>query len=177
MRTFSLHPYLPLDALPGLAIGGSVSRQAETLAIRFVLQGDRRQLAMPRAVGPPVRRHRLWEKTCFEFFVAPGDAEHYWEVNLSPAGHWNVYRFSGYRQGMQEELAYTALPVAVRKNATSLQLDAALDLARIVSPAQPLRIGISAVIQARVGAHSFCALTHPGPQADFHRRDGFIVEL
>ena len=61
----------------------------------------------------PARRDRLWEETCFEFFLAVKNSPRYWEFNLSPAGHWNVYRFADYRQGMQEEPAFASLPFSV----------------------------------------------------------------
>jgi hypothetical protein len=48
---------------------------------------------------------------------------------------------------------------------------------RIVSANQPLQVGIAAVIRLAGGGLTYWALTHPGPQADFHRRDGFLVEL
>ena len=44
----------------------------------------------------PRRRDRLWEETCLELFLGEEGSERYWEFNLSPAGHWNVYRFEFY---------------------------------------------------------------------------------
>ena len=38
-------------------------------------------------------------------------------------------------------------------------------------------VGIAAVIKLAGGGLTYWALTHPGPQADFHRRDSFLVEL
>jgi hypothetical protein len=58
-----------------------------------------------------------------------------------------------------------------------LLLDLELDLAKIVQPDQPLEVALSAVIKFRDGEMTYWALTHRGQQADFHRRDGFIVEL
>ena len=37
--------------------------------------------------------------------------------------------------------------------------------------------GIAAVIKLAGGELTYWALTHPGPAADFHRRDSFVVEL
>jgi hypothetical protein len=47
----------------------------------------------------------------------------------------------------------------------------------IVPSEQKLEAAISAVIKLRNGKVTFWALTHPGPEADFHRRDSFIIEL
>lgn len=38
-------------------------------------------------------------------------------------------------------------------------------------------LAISIVIKPQNGEITYWALTHPGPQADFHRRDSFLIEL
>ena len=52
-----------------------------------------------------------------------------------------------------------------------------LDLDRIVPADQALEVAISAVIQHGDGEATYWALTHRGPQADFHRRDSFVIQL
>ena len=52
-----------------------------------------------------------------------------------------------------------------------------LDLERIVAADQPLEVGLAAVIKFSEQGLTYWALTHAGPQADFHRRDSFLVEL
>ena len=47
----------------------------------------------------------------------------------------------------------------------------------IVTADRPLAVGIAAVIQLAGGGLTYWALIHPGLQADFHRRDSFLVEL
>ena len=119
----------------------------------------------------------MWQATCFEFFLGVEEAPRYWEFNLSPAGHWNVYRFAAYRQGMQEEMAFTSLPVSLRLEPDSVRLALELDLGRIIPVDQPLEVGIAAVIQLAGIGPTYWALTHGGPQPDFHRRESFIVAL
>jgi hypothetical protein len=36
---------------------------------------------------------------------------------------------------------------------------------------------VTAVLQQQSGSCSYWALRHPGPEADFHRRDGFALRL
>jgi hypothetical protein len=38
-------------------------------------------------------------------------------------------------------------------------------------------MAVSAVIKTRRGEVTLWALTHPGPEADFHHRDSFIIKL
>jgi hypothetical protein len=177
VQSFSLQPFSQADPRPAVTITGTITRRAHTLAIRYDLRGPLADLAIPGPADTPGRRHGLWEATCFEFFLAVQDAPGYWEFNLSPAGHWNVYRFAVYRQGMAEEAAVTSLPIGLRSRPDSLLLSLKFDLARIVPAGQALVAGITAVIQLAGGRVTYWALTHPGPQPDFHRRDSFIIEL
>ena len=136
-----------------------------------------RELLLSEPADIPLRKHGLWEETCLEFFLAVDDVQPYWEVNLSPSGHWNVYRFSAYREGMQEEAAFTSLPFRVERGKESFLLDVDLPLDGIISPETPLVLGISAVIKLRSNEMTYWALSHPGQKPDFHRRESFIARL
>ena len=176
-KSFSLKPFSPASVPPNLKITGDMARRGDTLAIRYALRGRLAQIVIPAPAGVPARKNGLWEETCFEFFLAPRNSPGYWEFNLSPAGHWNVYGFENYRQGRQEETAFTSLPLSVQRRAGSLLLALEVDLARIVQTDQTLKVSVAAVIKLAGGGATYWALTHPGPEADFHRRDSFIVEL
>ncbi len=176
-QSFSLQPFPPVSSLPSAKITGNIARRANTLVIRFALLGHLAELVIPAKGDMPARKNKLWEETCLEFFLALKNAPRYWEFNLSPAGHWNVYRFAAYRQGMQEEMAFTSLPFRVENQSDSLLLALELDLDKIVQADQALEVAISAVMQHRDGQLTYWALAHRGPQADFHRRDCFLVEL
>jgi hypothetical protein len=174
-RNFSLQPFSP--GLSDLEITGTIARQTHRLAVRYVLHGPLENLVIPAPAGMPARRHGLWEATCFEFFFGVKDTPGYWEFNLSPAGHWNVYRFSDYRQGMVEEIAFRSLPLSVSCRPDSLLVALDVEIDRIVAADQPLAVGLAAVLKLRDQEVTYWALAHPGPQADFHRRDSFLVEL
>jgi hypothetical protein len=176
-RSFSLQPFPVAGHLPRVTIVGRITRRSTTLAIRYALLGRLADLAIPAPAAVPARRYALWEETCFEFFLGLKDSPRYWEFNLSPAGDWNVYRFTAYRQGMEEEPAITALPLTVQRESDSLSLALELDLDAIVRANQPLEVAVSAVIKQRNGEVTYWALTHRGPQADFHCRDRFIIAL
>ena len=176
-QDFSLQPFSPINPALNFKVTGHIARHAHQLAVRYDLQGPLTELVIPAPADLPSRRHGLWEETCFEFFLGVKDSPRYWEFNLSPAGPWNVYRFDGYRQGMVEETAFTSLPWRVRRRPDSLRLALELDVGRIVAADQPLSVGIAAVIKLAGGGLTYWALIHPGPQADFHRRDSFLVEL
>jgi hypothetical protein len=176
-RNFRLQPFPATDPLPGLQITGHAIRGSRVLAIRYALMGPRAGIVLPPPADRPARKHGLWNETCFEFFLAVKGSPQYWEFNLSPAGHWNVYGFAAYRQGMREEMGFSSLPFGVAVRPDWFALSVELDLDRILPPAPALEVAISAVIKHSDGKVSAWALTHCGPQADFHRRDAFIMEF
>ena len=83
--------------------------EAPQLQLRYRLQGLA-GLRLPEPSSTPSRRDELWQHTCFEAFVGRPDHNEYWEFNLSPSGDWAAYRFLAYRQGLQQESCYRALP-------------------------------------------------------------------
>jgi len=175
--SFSLQPFSSAQPLLSLKVKGKIFRRSNTLALQYTLLGHLGELVIPKPADIPARKNELWKETCFEFFVAVRDSHPYWEFNLSPAGHWNVYRFAGYRQGMEEERVFTSMDFRVRRQPQSLRLDLKLNLDKMVKEKQPLEVALSAVIKLKDGELTYWALTHGGPQADFHRREGFIVKL
>ncbi|MBN3892210.1 MAG: DOMON-like domain-containing protein [Nostoc sp. JL31] len=176
-QTFSLQLFPSTESFPHLKITGNISRNANQLTICYNLGGDLKEIAIVPSSNAPSRKYELWEDTCFEFFLGIKDSARYWEFNLSPAGHWNVYRFDGYRQGMQEETAFEKLPFNVQNQADGLALGLDVDLDKIVSAEQAIEIGITTVIKNIDGNVSYWALTHRGEEADFHLRNSFIVKL
>ena len=99
-----------------LTITGHISFTEGTLEVAYQLQGDLAQLSLPSPASPPERRDLLWQTTCLELFLARRGTIGYWEFNLSPSGHWNVYRLEGYREGLTPELAYQQLPFQVEQH-------------------------------------------------------------
>ena len=143
-------------------------RQGDRLWVRFVVEGDVDAIAWPASTDEG-RADRLWKHSCFEVFVATADG--YREFNLSPSGQWAAYRFDGYRRGMSE--AAEVARIVKRDMASDMvALEASIDL-----PASVTALGLSAVIEARDGAKSYWALTHPGEAPDFHHPASFALDL
>lgn len=174
---FSLKPFREMRPVPGMDIAGSIGRRGNLLTVRYELRGDLSELAIPARSAVPARRDRLWEDTCLELFLGVKDSGDYWEFNLSPAGHWNAYRFSSYREGMREEPAFAALPFEVRIEPGTLRLSLDLDIGTIIPAGKTVEAAVCAVVRTGTGDISHWALAHPGPRPDFHRRDGFRLAL
>jgi len=164
----------------GIAVAGRAGRRDNTLAVRYELTGNLQDIDIPRRKQKPSRLKGLWENTCFELFVAARGCDPYWEINISPLGDWNVFRFDRYGEkrniaDLREETAVAALVSRTGRKPGSLSLMFELNLDGLISEDQRLEVGISAVIKSE--EKSYWALIHCGAKPDFHRRDGFILAL
>jgi len=179
-QSFSLIPF-PTPTIPAITITGHISRQDNLLNLHYSLTGNIEDIFLPSPVEHPSRKEELWKGTCFEFFLAQKGQPQYWEFNMSPSGDWNVYRMDAYRRvGFREETLIQQVQFQTRKEASTFVLNAVVDLSPIfqhVFDSDLLEIAITAIIQTKDGNETYWALTHPAPQADFHRRESFILEL
>ena len=176
-RKFTLKPFKLSESNSKINITGNIIRYNNKLHLEYLLQGDLSTIIIPLQANIPTRKDELWQTTCFEFFLGIKDSLQYWEFNLSPTGDWNIYRFTNYRQGMVEEAAFTSLPFQVREQENSLNINLEINLDLIINVDTDLEIAISTVIEYRDRTIDYWALTHPGTEADFHHRDGFIIDL
>lgn len=176
-QKFTLQPFASDNLLPDVQIIGNIARKDHKLAITYNLLGNLTEIIIAAPSDTPKRKDELWQNTCFEFFVGIKDSERYWEFNLSPAGDWNVYRFDGYRQGMQTETAFTTLPFFVQHQADILTLNLDVDLTKIISSNQGIDVAITTVVKQKNTQVSYWALAHKGAEADFHLRDSFLIRL
>ncbi|NCJ05440.1 hypothetical protein GS597_02705 [Synechococcales cyanobacterium C] len=176
-QQFQLQPFADEQAEMALALSGSLTYGDGHLLVCYRLMDPKGIVVISPPASAPTRHHHLWQSTCFELFLAERGCDRYWEVNLSPAGHWNLYRFEGYRQGMQEEHAVMTLPFQISAQPQIFQIEFDLELGLLRAKLGSLDIGVTAVLATQGGALSYWALTHCQAQADFHCRDSFTLTL
>jgi len=170
-----LHSFQEPHAL-SLQLTGALSQSRTALQVQYSLSGQIDQVLLSALKSIPCRRDNLWQTTCFELFFAVQGSPQYWEVNLAPSGDWNVYTFTGYRQGMKEEKAITSLPCGQSCSTDRYQLVVDVPLAALVAPNQSLELALCAVLEIN-GQRHFYALTHHGSQPDFHARESFVINI
>ena len=170
-------PSPSLSPPPSLRLQGSVGRSGERLSLAYRLSDPDGLVLLPPPAPRPRRADGLWSTTCLEFFLAEPGAPPYWEFNLAPSGDWNAYRLAAYRQGLEPVAAIASLPLQVERDASGLDLRLSLDLGHLLPPGRALELGITAVLELNDGPLLYWALSHPGAEADFHRRDGFLVRI
>lgn len=147
------------------------------LRFGYRVTGDLDLLHVPPAVTP-ARLDNLWQTTCFEAFIQPGQGEAYYEFNLSPSTAWATYHFTSPRQDMRDALEIPAPRIETMATAAGFQLGAEVDLPLdVFSIGRPWRVSMTAVIEDTSGAKSYWALAHPPGAAEFHSPAGRVIEL
>lgn len=176
-REFDLEPYPAMPVPAGVRVAGSARRDGPLLEVNWRLEAPAGSVAIAELAASPERRFGLWEATCFECFIAAEGRPGYWELNLSPAGHWNLFRFEGYRDQMADESAVEALPFERSDRPGVCAVSARLDTTRLGLAAASWRLGVSTVVVEPSGRTSLWALSHPGAEADFHHPDSLRIAL
>ena len=166
---FTLKPFTPSESKI-FSITGIISRDNGVLHVSYSLNGPLQSIRLPKPAADPERRDKLWEESCFEFFIATSGSEEYREVNISPSGNWNVYRFDSYRQGMQWEEKVTSIPCRIVSNSQTFTLEATLDVKFLGFMDKPLQVAISAVLLSKNNNLSYWALAHPGRKPEEWRQ-------
>jgi hypothetical protein len=172
VQSFTLLPFG--EAIAPVVLTVEIDRVGGCLNLRYCMTGDLSAVLIPEGkVGE--RCDRLWEHTCFEFFFGSPGKKHYWEVNLSPSGDWNCYGLTDYREGLIAEEKVRGLPFSVLRAEQTLQIELTFDLKALVPGA--VELSVTAVVERFDGVVGYWAIEHAGLEADFHRRDSFVVQM
>lgn len=182
MPSFALAPFPDRATATATAtactVEGVVERAARELRATFRVGAPPGALIIPPRALVPARRDGLWQSTCLELFIGVPGAPGYLEVNVSPSGDWNAYRFTGYREGMAPlEPATLRSWEAPRGPDDALALEFSLALPEPWASAPSLELAVCAVLEGQGGEKTYWALTHRGERPDFHRRDAFVLHL
>ena len=171
------HPSTPNSYVRSLAVQLR-AEEPDILVFQYSLVADMSRIRVPLS-GTSGRADGLWEHTCFEAFVAAGDAPGYHEFNFSPSLDWAAYRFSAYREGMSPAEIGRAPEISVRRSDDGLELTSVVCLGYLAQlrDIRHLRIAPAAVIEDDNGGHSFWGLRHPTGKPDFHHPNGFALDV
>lgn len=172
MATLTHHPAHPPAAVRGVE-ARIIGFDATWLRARWRVLGAGKLIA-PAFAGKG-RADGLWQTTCFELFIMPGEGPGYVELNLSPSERWNAYDFDGRREGMRERPMPREPECTLRLGSDIAIFDAAIPAAGL--PPAPWRRGFTAVIEEAGGVKSYWALAHHGEAPDFHDPACFVEEV
>lgn len=197
LATLPLQPFESRAEHDAFCLRGGALWREQQLLVHFQLSGPLQQLRIPSQAELAKRRDGLWQSTCFEAFVGVRGQKAYWEINLCPSGHWNVYALADYRQDLRPETAVQSLPferqqwreadeqhhlaltfaLPLQVNASGLiwgpptpQANAAMQ-----PRAAELELSATAVLDHHHHGCSYWAWRHSGSEADFHQRSSFLL--
>ncbi|MGA7675368.1 MAG: DOMON-like domain-containing protein [Rhizomicrobium sp.] len=170
-----LHPDSRCEAVTHIDVDVARLRPGNLL-LHYFVTGKLSDLVLP-PVAAPARGDELWLHTCFEAFVRLVPGEAYVEFNFASSRQWAAYRFNFYRSERLVASEIGAPRIDVRSNGTSAELQASLELDRLLPSDAAWRLGLSAVIEETSGRKSYWALAHPPGKPDFHHSDCFALEL
>lgn len=168
------HPASPCAVVGSLAVSLQWSADG-ALILGYRLFGEPGRLSFPEA-QPAAPADNLWQRTCFELFIAEEGGSGYREFNFSPSTQWAAYRFPAYRERDFSCALPDAPQINFRRLTDGCQLDARL-AATALPPGANLRLGLNAVIEAADGSKSYWALAHGAEQPDFHHAQNFALTL
>lgn len=171
-----LRPFAAEPAAAAFALEARARWRQGQLELHYRLQGPLEQLVLAAASPAPRRCDGLWQSTCFEAFVGRLGEAAYWELNLSPSGDWNLYRFDGYRRGGREEAAIQHIPCRWQQSAQQLELELSLPGEGWLATADPqLEVALTTVLEHRQMGCQYWALRHCAGEPDFHQRASFVA--
>jgi hypothetical protein len=188
MTNLPLVPFKPLPLMEVVKFLGTARYQNQQLYLDYHIIGNYQRLALPQfplsmTSDAQSRQDNLWQGLCFECFFGVFGQLDYWELNFSLTGAWNLYHFTGYRQGMTKELRINRLDVDFATTETALNLSISLDLQKLnYLLDHRLDLLLAAVLAESAPSHntnnlSYWALAHRRAEADFHCRDSFVMHL
>lgn len=165
--TFDLMSYGWQTGSPPV-LQGQIFKIDDRLRVEYCLMGELSNWQLPRPSYHPERRWHLWQHTCFELFWRPQGQTHYWEFNVSPAGHWNVFAFSDYRQDMMEDPRLDSITFQARHARSAFDLVCELPLNSLAISGLA-RFGPAAILLDAEGRRTYWAMHHEAQGPDFHR--------
>jgi hypothetical protein len=175
--TLVQHP-ATAPARPAFQVWASVDHVAKlsdtaTTNIWFGIGAPASRFAIPK-LSEPWRADGLWETTCFEAFLQVEGQPGYREWNFAPAGNWQAYDFTGYRQGRDRADAGAPPYIRMEDNFTWWTVGATI----AVEARYEWKLGLSVILEEKDGRKSCWALAHPDSERpDFHLPDCFVGRL
>ena len=171
----TLVPHKKLTTPPNYSVSVQVNWTGPHLSLEYEIKGDLNTLVLPPLNSKPKRLDELWKHTCFEAFLGLNNDPHYWELNISPSGDWNLYSFSNYRTGQSLETRIHKMNHEIlESNSTCHRSKITLDVSNFL-PETLIPIGLTAVIEHRDSSKTYWAIRHCSDQPDFHIRESFLI--
>lgn len=176
MAKFSLIPF-DTQSAPKISIDAELNQNDESLFLSFSIKEGLSLVDLGSPTPSKERVIKLWEKTCFEFFLKNAKGE-YVEFNFSPNFEWNCFYFKQKGDALKEwELMNrpsTEILLSLDHYFLVAEIKKELFPAGFFDGTHDLSVGISSVIKDKKGTLSYWALSHHDTRPNFHDFRSFV---
>jgi len=160
---------LPFYKEDTVDIEAKLRLEGAVLHIEYIINDPDNKIIFLDKSRNPKRLDKLWEQTCFEFFIKNKNAKNYYEFNYSNSGDYNTYYLEDYRK-ITQHFDFN-LQIDFINNSNLKYLKTSIDLRRLNTIAidykNPVEINITAITFYK-NNHNYFALHHE-EKADFHK--------
>ena len=180
MPKFFLIPFEPTSA-PKISLEAELNQNDQSLFLSFRIHQGLEQLDLGSSTPKKERVIKLWEKTCFEFFIK-NSSGNYVEFNFSPSFEWNCFSFTKRGDNLIEwekmkrpdtdillSIDHFLLMVEIKKEYFPKNF--------FDGETRELNCSITSVIKEKNGELSYWALAHADTRPNFHDFRSFIGSI
>ena len=166
------HFLKPYSKKNELTIEGILTLSSNKISLHFKITGVLKNYQFPQ-IDKLKRANELWKATCFELFLANSKTKIYYEINISPTLHWNIYRLETYRAEPKELIVSSEPLIEIREDEESYEIDFELECKEL-NLAEFDQYNLAVILLNIENEREFWAVNLVGESPDFHDRGRFI---
>jgi hypothetical protein len=174
MAKFSLIPFESNKSIP-ITISSELNQTKESFFLSFKIEGSLSLVDWGTGIPEHSRAIRLWEKTCFEFFIK-NEKNSYMEFNFSPDFEWNAFYFIKKGDALKEylEMKLETFDILMAENIVMIICEIKKEYFPPHFFDGEITAGISSVIKEKSNNLSYWALSHKDTKPNFHDFSSYI---
>lgn len=167
------HFLKPYSKKRELTVEGTLILNSNKLSLHFKISGALKSYSFPKKEKLK-RANELWRATCFELFLANSKTKIYYEINISPTLHWNIYRLETYRAEPKELIVSSEAIIKIREDEQSYEINFELECKEL-DLAEFDQYNLAVILLNNQNEREFWTIRPMGKSPDFHDRDGFSL--
>lgn len=175
MENFTLTPFNN-DQKFEFQILANCKNTHDSIYVSYRITGNLNNIDLGETTSMHSRKLKLWEKTCFEFFIKNQNGQYY-EFNFSPKFDWNIFYFDKLGDSLAELNTPLKPEIDILDGNNQFMLIAKIPKnifsKNFIENLSSLKFGISTVIKENEKL-SYWAIVHKDSRPNFHHFDSFI---
>ena len=160
------HLLKPYSQKTELTIESTLTFDSNKIFLHFKITGILKNYQFPKR-DKFKRADELWKATCFELFLANSKIQSYYEINISPTLHWNIYRLAKYRAEPKELMVSNEPLIELREDKKHYEIDFELECKEL-DLAEFDQYNLAVILLNRENEREFWTVNPVGESPDFH---------